>query len=367
MDEHIDEDELAIADALGASSVPNLTHASSLALMEDWDEDGELDLESPTTQEAILDLNFNQLDPEFDGAQAEVLTQNIGDFNPLNGDEEPTQKPRDPKFNKLAVGIGLATLLTVAAIIYFALNPIMEFFGLSKAKQLFVQAEEAYQSGSLEEAISIAESIPADSEVYEETQAQLTQWRNEWAQANESVTAIEQAHQGEDWLTILRTAAKVPGTPSLQDRVAPLIKQAQTNVDKEAFANLKTAFSLAESRKFNDAIAYLEKIPAESTLAERVQPKLAEYNQKKELRARYNFHQAVNYAQKRDFKQAINYLSQIPANTPVSDIAQTKLAEYKEYQRIREIMIRKGITVASNQLSSGLNLNPGVVLQEIGV
>lgn len=374
IDSDKEEENLVIADALGASTDSNLTHPSSLALMQDIGEEGDLGLHYPEDEETILDLNLHDFDGglessfEIDGAEEDPVTQSVENFELF--DEQGGHSGENktyPKFNRLAVGIGLATLLAVAAIIYLALNPIMEFFGLGQAQQLAIQAEEAYQAGSLEEAIAIAESIPEDSAIYEESQAQLAQWRQEWANANASVTTIEEAHQSQDWLTILRTAAQVPGTPSLQERIAPLVQQAQIQVDNEAFANLKTAFSLAETRNFNDAIDYLEQIPPESTLAARVQPKLEEYHQKKEVRARYNFHQAVNYAQKREFKQAINYLSQIPPNTPVSDIAQAKLAEYKEYQRIRDIMIRKGMTVAVNELPGSLNLNPGGLLQEIGV
>ncbi len=95
--------------------------------------------------------------------------------------------------------------------------------------------------------------------------------------------------------------------------------------------------------------------------------------------------QAYNSASERDFKSALNYLSQIPQDTPTYETAQIKLAEYSQKQHFKEEAQRivelakvgqdsqQGATdpfntkpfVINKRVERTSNLNPGSQLQEV--
>ncbi|MFM6157292.1 MAG: serine/threonine protein kinase, partial [Sphaerospermopsis kisseleviana] len=74
----------------------------------------------------------------------------------------------------------------------------------------------------------------------------------------------------------------------------------------------------------------------ESSAGAIVQQKLAEYNQKRQIRAEYFLHSAYHKALRKDFAGAIKFLEKIPEDTDVYPQAQIKIQEYKEKQQIRE-------------------------------
>ena len=132
----------------------------------------------------------------------------------------------------------------------------------------------------------------------------------------------------------------------------------------------------------------LKQISPETTAAAKIQPKLAEYQEKQRIKADYLLQQAYNQAAKRDFQGALNYLSQIPPGTSTYETAQIKMAEYSQKQHFKEEVERTVklakmasddqeessepfstkpfISTDTNDTNEKLSeLNPGIQLQEV--
>ena len=109
----------------------------------------------------------------------------------------------------------------------------------------------------------------------------------------------------------------------------------QQQLERQARSWIELAQRRAQHQDFRGAIIALEQIPPGSTYYHRLQPKLQEYQQKREIRANWLLQQAYDAAAKRDFSEALGYLRMIPPGTEAGDRAQEKFAQYQEQNTIR--------------------------------
>ncbi|NMG60398.1 hypothetical protein E1H12_18230, partial [Geitlerinema sp. P-1104] len=101
-------------------------------------------------------------------------------------------------------------------------------------------------------------------------------------------------------------------------------------LDAQAQAWIELAQRRAQQRDFQGAIIALERIPVGSSYHQKLQPKLREYRQKREIRATWLLQQAYDQAAKGEFSQALGYLYLIPPGTEARDRARARLAQYQE-------------------------------------
>jgi serine/threonine protein kinase len=270
------------------------------------------------------------------------------DFEPLASEEleieaevetRPQSCPRSvktkPRFSAIAgAGVTLTTLNAVA--IAVGIHALSNTALADPGAQLLAQAAQAYDRGDLDQALGLVESISSDSILYSESQTRAQQWRKDWQRAQTQFEQMEKAHTLKDWNAVLSYARHVPNIQFWQQKIAPLRDRAQQEADREAEILLEKAYSQARNKEFTTALRYLNQISPHTEIGTTIQPKIIEYRQKQQIRARALLQKAYDRAASRDFRAAIYFLQQIPANTPVSEIAQAKLREYIEKQKIKD-------------------------------
>jgi serine/threonine protein kinase len=161
------------------------------------------------------------------------------------------------------------------------------------------------------------------------------QWRQDWQQASTRFQQAEAAFKQGEWAKAKQLAATMPNIPYWRDRGAALTQQVTAQAETDASQRLKTAMEFAHDRKFTNARHDLEQIDTSSSVAATAQAKTKEYREKQNTKAWFDLQQAYNRAVARDFVNALAFLYQIPAGTEAYDIAQTKIAEYKQKEKIR--------------------------------
>lgn|GEM_PF-7072885 len=282
--------------------------------------------------------------------------------------EENLKKPKsnglkiDHKWLSIIGGIGITGLLIYASVIYFGLGTILEVLGLNSNGKQLLKAQEIYESGNLQEAIAVAESIPQDSAVYEESQTIIKQWQLELEKGNQQLKQIEVAFEAKQWETVLQDAKKMPSNVIWQEQLNLLVTKAKENLDRESRKLLQQAINHAEAQEFGEALFYLKQIPLESSFGELVKTKLVEYEEKRDIRDYHNLQEAFNSAQKQDFLTAINFLQKISPDSEKGAIAQQKIIEYTQMQNIKNVMKQR-----QGSYDPITNFNPGIVLNEIHI
>lgn len=138
--------------------------------------------------------------------------------------------------------------------------------------------------------------------------------------------------------------------------------QEQQRLDAQAQSWIELAQRRAQQQDFQAAIIALEQIPVDSSYYQRLQPKLQEYEQKREIRANWLLQQAYDAAAHRDFTQAVGYLRMIPPGTEARDRAREKLAQYQEQKTIRATWL---LQQAYNQAAAGQFREAIAYLQQI--
>jgi len=298
---------------------------------------------APSTQE-LLDM-FNE--------QYYENSENITKLNGLKIDQ---------KWLTIIGGIGLTGLLIYATVIYFGLGSILNIIGLDFSGNKLLKAQAIYEGGNIQEAITIAQSIPTDSNAYQESQAIIKKWENELEKANQLLKKIELAFAQKQWETVLQDAKKMPSHGVWQDKLNPLITKAKESLDLESRQLLQQAINYAQAQEFGQALIYLKQISLESSYGELVKNKLVEYEEKRNIRDYFFLQNAFNAAQKHDFLTAINLLQKIPINSPKSVIAQQKIIEYTKMNNIKQIMEQRQKSYVPSH-----HFNPGSSLNEIHI
>ncbi|MBD2293046.1 serine/threonine protein kinase [Anabaena sphaerica FACHB-251] len=193
-----------------------------------------------------------------------------------------------------------------------------------------------YQSGNLEKAISLAKSIPSYSNVYPEAQDTIAEWQKQWHADTENYLVAEQALDEGNLSDAMSAVPQIPYTSYWRSKREQLIEKTQTNIEAKTRTLLNQAYASAEHKDFSAALEYLRQIPSESSAGAIVKQKLAEYNQKRQIRAEYFLHSAYRKALINDFASAIKFIEKIPEDTDVYPQAKIKIKEYQEKQQIRE-------------------------------
>ena len=247
------------------------------------------------------------------------------------------------------------------------------------ATETLYKAIAKYQSGDLQKAINLAQSIPLNSNIYPEAQASIAEWQKQWQQDTENYVLAEQAFKENRWTDVLFHGPKVPVNSYWQAKIQPLVAQAKVNIETQTQVLLAKAYTKAEERDFSTALYYLQQIPEESSVGTIVKQKLSEYNQKREVRSGYYLYQAYNQASVGNFVGAIKFLEKVPKNASVYAQAKVKLQEYSQKLRLRnqqqELATLKTVPVAARQntptekntIQRKVSFQPEDYLQEVSV
>ena len=266
-----------------------------------------------------------------------------------------------PKLPPLLKRIGVGAASSNAIAILIGLYALLNASASRSEFDILQKAIKHYQAGDLEEAIALAESIPSDSLIYEQSLNTVQQWQQQWQGAEALFKATEQAFYQERWSDVLQANHKMPSIGFWQKKMEPLVKKAKPRLEAEAQGLLKQAYKQALAQDFSNAIALLEQIHPETRTGAKVQPKLKEYQQKQQIRAEYLLQEAYEQGGQGNFIQALVYLSQIPKETPTYQKARIKIAEYSRKQHLKEEVERKAAlarAVLEKQRQSGVNQKP---------
>ncbi|MEM7555575.1 MAG: serine/threonine-protein kinase [Cyanobacteria bacterium P01_A01_bin.84] len=301
-------------------------------------------------------------------------------YEPIAGNKRKSRKNRNsPLLTGMKVGLA-ANSAIMGLGVYSLLQRSPEF----TASDTVYKATEIYQEGDLERAIALMKSIPSSSNAYPEAQATIDEWQQQWRIAAEQYQIAKTAYEAGQWSEAVRAANLAPDILYWQSKLNKFIAIAKSNLEAESQELLTKAYTKAESKDFSSALNYLRQIPVESSAGNVVQQKLAEYNQKKDVRATYLLQQAYNSAEQKDFDNAVKFLKKIPANSPVYAKAQIKLSEYNRKQKFLakkqhrekpefasspkgtfEPAIKPFIESRTNISFQGFN--PGSLLQEVNI
>ena len=278
-----------------------------------------------------------------------------------------SQFGRLPIFVK-GMGIGMAVTNLVA--IGFGTYSLVNTMGAAPELDKLREASRQYQEGNLFEALSIAESISEQSPVFEESRTAATIWQQQWQQAQKQFSLTQQAFEAQQWFDVLETGNKIPQIEYWQKKATAMMDKAYFETEGIAKQLLNKAFEAAKQRDFTSALGYLEQIHPRTETGRKIQPKLAEYRRKEQIRATYLLQQAYDSAEKREFGEAINYLERIPEDTKAAQLVSEKVAEYGEKQKIREVYelnVKWSQQKQQNNLDRANILNPGSQLREITI
>ncbi|MDP5017036.1 MAG: serine/threonine protein kinase, partial [Dolichospermum sp.] len=190
------------------------------------------------------------------------------------------------KSQPLLAGLRLGLLINSVLIglgVYSLFNNSQAY----SATETLYKAIAKYQSGDLQKAINLAQSIPIHSNVYPEAQASIEEWQKQWQQDSEHYFLAEKALTEYRWSDVLHHGLQVPVNSYWQSKIQPLVEQARVNIEAQTQALLAKAYAKAEERDFSTALYYLQQIPEESSAGAIVKQKLSEYNQKRQVRSGY--------------------------------------------------------------------------------
>ncbi|NET82648.1 MAG: protein kinase [Moorea sp. SIO1F2] len=266
-----------------------------------------------------------------------------------------------PKLPPLLKGIGVGAASSNAIAILIGLYALLNASASRSEFDILQKAIKHYQAGDLEEAIALAESIPSDSLIYEQSLNTVQQWQQQWQSAEALFKATEQAFYQERWSDVLEGYHKMPSIGYWQKKMEPLVNKAKPRLEAEAQGLLKQAYKQALAQDFSNAIALLEQIHPETRTGAKVQAKLKEYQQKQQIRAEYLLQEAYEQGGQGNFIKALVYLSQIPKETPTYQKARIKIAEYSRKQHLKEEVERQAAlarAVLEKQRQSGVNQKP---------
>lgn len=272
---------------------------------------------------------------------------------------EPSFGRSSPGLSAMKVGLAANSLLVGLA----ACSLMNNSPAYSETERLYIATEE-YQTGNFQKALALAESIPPYSNVYPEAQANIGEWQEKWQLAAQQYEIVQKALDEERWSDVLSTAAKLPDILYWQSKIDTLVQQAQVNIARQTHDLLSKAYAKAIDKEFSAAIEYLGQIPPESPAGALVQEKLAEYDHKRQIRAAYFLHRANIKASVGDWNGAIQFLRKIHNSTSVYPQAQAKLNEYTQKQQLQN----RSVSVAFNALTAKNDrFHPQNDLQEVNI
>jgi serine/threonine protein kinase len=258
--------------------------------------------------------------------------------SPISAKKTPNnkQKKRDPLLAGMQWGITINSLVVGCGVYSLASNTQSY-----SPPEILSDAITEYQAGNLEKAIDLAKSIPSYSNVYPEAQETITEWEKQWHADTKNYLLAEQAIEEGNLSDAVSAVEKLPFTSYWRSKREVLIEKTQATLEAETQNLLNQAYKSAENKDFTAALGYLRQIPPETSAGAIVQEKLAEYQQKLEVRSDYLLHKAYQKALANDFAGAINFLNKIPKNSKIYPQVQVKLKEYQEKHNIRKNLKEK--------------------------
>jgi serine/threonine protein kinase len=274
-----------------------------------------------------------------------------------NTQQKPIYQQFAPFLTGMQVGLAANSLLMGLGV-YSVVNTSPAYSGT----EVLYQATKEYQGGDLQKALALVKTIPAHSNVYPEAQATMEEWEHQWQFAAEQYEIAAQALNEGRWSDVLEVAPKIPDILYWQSKIDKLLEQAQASIETQTHVLLTKAYEKAIARDFSSAIEYLRQIPPETAAGALVQEKLAEYNEKRQVRAAYLLHNAQKKASMGDFHGAVKFLRKVPKNTSVYAEAQAKLNQYTQKQRGQ--IYSKNMAVSNTRKS---NLQPEAHLPEVNI
>ncbi|WP_026734672.1 serine/threonine-protein kinase [Fischerella sp. PCC 9605] len=275
-----------------------------------------------------------------------------------------------PKSPPLLTGMRLG-LAANSLVMGFGVYSLMNSSPAYSETETLYKATEEYQSGDLEGAIALAKSIPSNSNVYPEAQATVEEWQNQWQVATEQYLVAQTALREGRLSEVLHAASQVPDILYWQLKTDKIVEKAKAKIETQTSDLLTKAYEKAAAKDFSTALTYLDQIPKETSANAVVKQKLDEYKKKQQVRAIYLLQQAYNQAAVGEFNTAVNFLQQVPKNTTVYKVAQDKLIEYTQKQRIqaegRKIPTSKVATATHEETSKRHSFEPGNQMQEVNI
>lgn len=339
------------------------------------------DLIVPAADFQELEECLHKISPSPDAVQMPILNLN-------NHDAALTKKEYArqiaiaclPKVPPLLSGMGAGMFSSNAVAISVGLYTLLHATPHNPGLDLLEQASQQYQMGNFEDAIAIANKIPLESSAYQDALLAKRQWRQEWNLAASQFEAIQIAFNEQRWQDVLDTARELPDLSYWQQQTAPFVVAAEPQLEVEAQRLLQAASERAAQKDFTGALTLIKQISPETPTGAEIKPKLFEYSQKQQIKAELSLQNAYQQAVEKDFIKALQYLAEIPQDTPAYEIAQVKMAEYSQKQAFNEQLalqaqldarlpkeVIKPIQLAeSNKIPKQKgNLNPGSNLQEV--
>jgi hypothetical protein len=141
--------------------------------------------------------------------------------------------------------------------------------------------------------------------------------------------AKKHAIQGQFAAAIIELKKIPPTSPHYDLAQTKLTEYAQSR-DIRARVSLQVAYDLAAAGDFSGALAFLNEIPAESSIHPTVQQKRLEYTQKRDIQAKTWLYRAKKLAIELQYDDAIALLRVIPQGTSVYGEAKQKILEYHQ-------------------------------------
>ncbi len=100
--------------------------------------------------------------------------------------------------------------------------------------RLLAVAAQQYQQGQFDQAIAMAQKLPAESLVQAQATRQIDQWRQEWRANETRLSAAQQALDAGNWQIALNEAEQVSETPFWQEKVGPIVKRARSKIEQSS-------------------------------------------------------------------------------------------------------------------------------------
>lgn len=288
------------------------------------------------------------LQPLVDAEDVTELGSSLGEATATSGSETDTTTDTSlnpaPSQSATAFPLRIGSVrgmptAGVATSLAFAIGAggylVLELNSAEPGVATLVQAHQKYQAGKLQEALTLAQSISPESSAYDDAQEARTQWQKDWQQAHAQYEAIKKAFANSQWLEVVERANQMPNIDFWQQRMELMVSEAQAHLEQESYQLLQHAYDQAINKDFTGALKTLQQVPKGTKAYPKVQAKIAEYQHKQHIKANVLLQEAYNQAAARDFTSALIYLRQIPQDTPAYKLAQQKISEYTQKQRIK--------------------------------
>ena len=246
-------------------------------------------------------------------------------------------------------------------------------------------AEEEAKKNNFTRAISILKKIKADSEVYQEAQSKIIQYRLTFHGflLKESQIKAENACFLEALSFLLQIPSEselyseaqnkiIEYKQSLKEQEIAKEKAIQDKIDEQASLLLEKSLSLGEQEKFYEGLKLLREISSKAQIYQQVNEKIADYQEaikqqelekereKERIRkakideqGNHLLEQALRSSEQNKFDEALTSLRKISSESSIYQEIQVKIAEYEEAFRHQQIAQAKAI---QDQIDEQANL-----------